>query len=224
MKRFSCIIFDIDGTLTQTNELIYGAFNHVAEKYIHKTFTPKEIVAMFGPPEEIAIERMVGKEHYDEAIKNFYEYYETHHPRLADTYTGIRELLEKLKASGIILAVFTGKGKETTRITLKEFGLKQYFDLVVTGSDVVNHKPSADGIRKVLKAFSLQPEEALMVGDAVGDVLAAREAGVEIASALWDSYAKEKVMVMDVVNSFHSVKELSDWLISAAPMSGVTKS
>jgi HAD superfamily hydrolase (TIGR01509 family) len=223
MKRFSCVIFDIDGTLTQTNELIYATFNHVAEKYIRKTFTPKEIVGMFGPPEEIAIERLIGSEHCLEAMKDFYAYYEAHHPRLAETYEGIREVLEKLKSRGILLAVFTGKGKETTRITLEKFGLKQYFDLVVTGSDVVHHKPSAEGIQNVMKAFSLLPEEVLMVGDAVSDVKAAREAGVSMASVLWDSYAKEKVMAMEVEHSFHSVKELASWLEVMIPANGVAK-
>lgn len=221
MKRFSCIIFDIDGTLTQTNELIYATFNHVAGKYIQKTFTPKEIVGMFGPPEEITIERLVGKQNYDSAIDDFYEYYEEHHPRLASTYDGMRELLETLKTRGMILAVFTGKGKETTCITLEQFGLGHFFDLIVTGSDVVNHKPSADGIRRILKTFSLLPEEVLMVGDAVGDVSAAREAGVGIASVLWDSYAKEKIMEMDVDYRFHSVGEFSSWLKSMIPSNGV---
>ena len=220
MKRISCIIFDIDGTLTQTNELIYATFNHVAEKYLQKVFTPKEIVAMFGPPEEVAIERLVGREQYGEAIDDFYNYYETHHPRMADVYSGIRELLEFLKSKGIILAVFTGKGKRTTLITLHKLGITSYFDLIVTGSDVENHKPSADGIRKVLKTFRLQPDEVLMVGDSVSDVKAAHEAGVPIAAVLWDSYGKEHVLEMDIDYRFHDVQEFSSWLRTVIPSNG----
>ena len=73
MKPFSCIIFDIDGTLSQTNELIFATFNHVAEKYLGRTYTPPEIIGMFGPPEEIAVERLVGKEKFGEAIADFYD-------------------------------------------------------------------------------------------------------------------------------------------------------
>ncbi len=220
MKRISCIIFDIDGTLTQTNELIFATFNHVASTYLQKEFSPAEIIAMFGPPEEVAIERLVGKAHYDEAIGDFYYYYETHHPRLADAYDGIRELLEFLKSMGIILAVFTGKGKRTTLITLEKLGITSYFDLIVTGSDVENHKPSADGIRKVLKTFKLEPSEVLMVGDSVSDVKAAHEAGVPIAAVLWDSYGKENMLQMDVDLRFHDVREFDEWLRTVLPVNG----
>ncbi|HEV8538822.1 MAG TPA: HAD family hydrolase [Bacteroidota bacterium] len=220
MKRISCIIFDLDGTLAQTSELIYASFNHIAEKYVHKIFTTEEIIAMFGPPEEVSVERVVGKARLAEVMADYYEYYSMHHPRMADAYAGIRDLLEYLKNHGIILAVFTGKGKRTTIITLEQLGIINYFDLLVTGDDVENYKPSADGIRKVLKKFKLQPEDALMVGDAVSDVRAAREAGVPIAAVLWDSYGKEHVLKMDVDYLFHDVAGFAAWLKAAIVPNG----
>src|SRR5713226_1819423 len=111
MKRFSCIIFDLDGTLARTNELIYATFNHIAEKYLHKVFSDEEIVATFGPPEEIAIERLVGNDQVADAMDDFYEFYSEHHPRMADAYEGIREILSFLKERGTIIALFTGKGR-----------------------------------------------------------------------------------------------------------------
>lgn len=223
MNRITCIIFDLDGTLTSTNELIYATFNHVSEKYIRKVFTPSEITAMFGPPEEIAIERLIGNEQLDDAMDDFYTFYEKHHPRMANAYEGIREMLEFLKSRGILLAIFTGKGKRTALITLEKIGIKNFFDLVVTGSDVQNHKPSAEGIRKVMQRFGLQPEQVLMVGDAVSDVKAAHEAGVQIAAVLWDSYGKENVLKMEVDYLFHSVTELVAWLRSAIPSNGANR-
>ena len=76
-QKLRCIIFDMDGTLTQTNQLIYDSFNHVAEKYIHKRLTPKEIVAFFGPPELEAVEKMIGSRHIDEAMKEYYHFYQS---------------------------------------------------------------------------------------------------------------------------------------------------
>jgi HAD superfamily hydrolase (TIGR01509 family) len=212
MNRISCIIFDIDGTLTQTNELIFSTFNHVTQRYLGKTFSPGEIIAMFGPPEEVAIERLVGRERVGEALEEFYAYYEEHHPRMADAYAGIRELLAALRSRGLLLAVFTGKGRRTTLITLDMIGIRQFFDMIVTGSDVRHHKPSADGIRSVMAAFGLGPEEVLMVGDAVSDVQAAREAGVRIAAVLWDSYGRDSVMQMDVDYRFDNVAKFDAWL------------
>jgi HAD superfamily hydrolase (TIGR01549 family) len=220
MKRLSCVIFDIDGTLTQTNELIFATFNHVAEKYIHKTFTPPEITAMFGPPEDVAIEKLVGKERRDDAMDDFYSFYESHHPKMAEAYEGINEILEFLKKKGILLAVFTGKGKRSALITLEKLSIRNYFDLIITGSDVNLHKPSAEGIRKVMQQFGLEADEVLMVGDAVADVKAAHEAGVPIAAVVWDSYGKDNVMQMEVDYLFHSVEEFAEWIKTIVPANG----
>jgi pyrophosphatase PpaX len=220
MKRISCIIFDLDGTLTQTNELIYATFNHVAEKYVRKRFTPKEITTMFGPPELVAIKRLVGADNLDDAMKDFYTFYETHHPNMANVYKGIREILDFVKSRSLLLAIFTGKGRRSTLISLETLGIKNYFDLIVTGDDVSNYKPSAEGIRKIMRTFGLALEQVLMVGDAVADVKAAHEAGVPIAAVVWDSYGKEKVLEMEVDYLFHSVEEFSAWLKAALPSNG----
>ena len=210
--QVKCVIFDMDGTLTQTNQLIYDSFNDIARRYVGHTFSVPEITAMFGPPEEGALVRIVGKENLDRAMEEYLHFYRTHHSRLARIYPGIVDVLRFLKERRCVIALFTGKGRSTTGITLEEFDLTSYFDMVVTGNDVVNHKPAGEGIQKVLDAFSLSPKETLMVGDSVSDVKAAREAGVRIASVLWDSYGKEKVLQMGSDEVFHSMEEFSSWL------------
>jgi pyrophosphatase PpaX len=212
MTKLKCVIFDMDGTLTQTNQLIIDSFNHIALKYEGKKYTMAEITAMFGPPEEGALLRIVGPEKLDEAMSEYLDFYRSHHNELAQLYPGILDLVIDLKRRGAFLAVFTGKGIHTTTITLEKFGLKPYFDFVVTGNDVVNHKPSAEGIQKIMGYFHLAAEEVLMVGDSVGDVKASHEAGVKIAAVLWDSYAKERVLQMKTDFVFHDVAEFSGWL------------
>lgn len=217
MYPFSCVIFDIDGTLTQTNELIFATFNHVAGKYVGKTFTSSEITAMFGPPEEVAIEQLVGSKNLGAAMDDFYSFYEQHHPAMAGAYEGIREVLEYLHQQRILLAVFTGKGKRSARITLERLGIIHYFDLIITGNDVEHYKPSADGIRRVMKTFALEPAQVLMVGDAVADVHASHEAGVAIAAVVWDSYGKDHVLQMNVDYLFHNVEDFSEWIRKIIP-------
>jgi pyrophosphatase PpaX len=206
------VIFDVDGTLTETNELIFATFNYVAKKYLNRHFTPGEITAMFGPPEEVAVERLVGGERSATAMADFFDFYRSNFRSMAKLHPGMDEVLRFLKERNLLLAVFTGKGSHSTEITLQELGILQYFDKIVTGQDVVNHKPSSEGIRKVMEHFNLSPDEVLMIGDAVADVKAAHEAGVPIAAVVWDSYAKEKVMRMEPDYLFHDVSELYGWL------------
>ncbi len=204
----------MDGTLTQTNQLIYDSFNHVAEKYINKHLTPAEVIAFFGPPEKEAVEHMIGSQHIDIAMVDYYRFYHQEHNNLAFLYPGIRELLEFLKSKNIIIALFTGKGRRTTDISLGQFNITQYFQMTVTGDDVDEFKPSGNGIKKILEKFSLHPDDALMVGDAVADFKASRETGVDIASVVWDSYGKADVVQLSPDYLFHDVKEFFDWLRS----------
>lgn len=211
-SKLRCVIFDMDGTLTQTNQLIFDSFNYIASIYEGKKYSEAEITAMFGPPEQGALQAIVGKEKIAGAMEEYLEFYGTNHDALARLYPGIKDVLVDLKKRGTSVALFTGKGIETTTITLNKFGLTPYFDYVVTGSDVQSYKPSAEGIRKILKHFGLQVDEVLMVGDSVGDVKASHEAGVKVAAVLWDSYSREKVLQMETDYVFHDVKEFSAWL------------
>lgn len=208
--KFKGLIFDIDGTLTSTNELIFASFNHITKKYLGKIYTPEEIVCLFGPTEDQILQEMCG-EKFEDAKKDYYEYYSQNH-QMANLYPGIKELLSELKQRKILLSIYTGKGRKAAAITLRKLEIHEYFDLIITGDDVAEHKPSAEGINKFIEQFNLQKKEVLMIGDSPADVKAAKAAGVRIASVLWDSYAKEKVLKLNSDFIFHSVNELKSFL------------
>ena len=192
MKHLKCIVFDMDGTLAETNQLIYDSFNYIAQKYAGRRYTVPEIIAMFGPPEEDALLNIVAPEQIDDVMKDYLSFYRKHHNQLARIYPGIENILSSIKEHGRMLALFTGKGTPTATITMQEFHIEKHFDYVVTGNDVVKYKPSSEGLFKIMKHFSLQPDEMLMVGDSVSDVKAAHEAGVKIAAVVWDSVLEGK--------------------------------
>ena len=202
----------MDGTLTQTNQLIYDSFNYIAQLYTGRTYSIPEITAMFGPPEEEALLSIVRPDQIDAVMKDYLSFYQTHHHHIARMYPGMENILSSIKKHGTRIALFTGKGMPTATITLREFRIEKYFDYVVTGNDVVKRKPSSEGLIKIMQHFALQPDEVLMVGDSDVDVKAAHEAGVKIAAVLWDSYAKEKVLKMKTDFVFHDTKEFQNWL------------
>ena len=213
MKKFDGIIFDIDGTLTATNDLIYATFNHVTQKYLNRTYTPKEITSFFGPTEAVIIKELMGDK-YEEAMKDYYDFYESNHKQMVHAYNGIVELVKELHKNNIRLSIYTGKGRRSSEITLKQIGLYDYFDMIITGDDIEDHKPSPEGVEKFLKKFNLPRDKVLMIGDAPADVKAARATGIKIASVLWDSYAKDKVLEMKSDYYFNTVDELRSFLIN----------
>jgi len=62
VQLFDGFIFDIDGTLTSTNQLIFDSFNFIAKKYLNKSFTDEEIISMFGPTEDVILKKMVRRQ------------------------------------------------------------------------------------------------------------------------------------------------------------------
>ena len=212
-NTFDGFIFDIDGTLTCTNKLIFASFNHIAKKYLGRTFTDEEIHSLFGPTEDIILKEWCG-EKFEEAKEVYYNFYSDNHD-MASVHEGMIEILDHLKSKNFPLGVFTGKGRRAAIITLQKIDAEKYFDLIVTGDDVENHKPHAEGILKFVNQFGLNKEKVLMIGDSVGDVKASKEAGVKIASVLWDSHKEEKVKTMQSDYYFNSVNELREFLIRA---------
>ena len=187
----------MDGTITSTLKLIYESFNYIGEKYALRTFKPEEIVKLFGPPEEGAIAKILTNgQSLEQAMEDYLEYYRSNHAAMAQACDGIEEILDFLKKQNRLVALFTGKGASTTKISLDELRLRKYFDYIVTGNDVTNFKPSGEGIIKILQRFSLKPSEALMIGDTTSDIRAAREAGVQVASVLWESYSIDSVAAL----------------------------
>ena len=209
-SRYKGIIFDVDGTLTFTNQLIFDSFNHITKKYLDKSFSDEEVIALFGPTEDVILKEICNDE-YESARKDYYKYYKDNHS-IAQLYDGIKSLIVEIKNADVLLSIFTGKGRTSALITLDEFELTNYFDLIVSGDDVENHKPSPEGINKFLQMYDLNPKDVLMIGDAPSDIIAANESGVEIASVVWDSYAEEEVRKLNPKNIFHSVAELRDYI------------
>jgi HAD superfamily hydrolase (TIGR01549 family) len=210
MSKYKGIIFDIDGTLTSTFELIFASFNYVMNKYLDKNFSNDEIVGLFGPTEDKILEDLCGG-NSEKAKEDYYRFYaENHH--MADLYPGIKELLEYIKSKGVYLSIYTGKGRKAATITLKKLEIFDYFDLMITGDEVKEHKPSPEGIELFIKKFNLSKNEVLMIGDAPSDVKAARAAGVDAASVLWDSYSKDEVIKLNSDYLFDSVEELNKFL------------
>jgi len=204
--KYKLFIFDIDGTLTSTNQLIFDSFNHINSKYFGKILSPDEVIALFGPTEEEIIVELFG-DNAEKAIADYFVYYKENH-NIASLHDGIENLLDHITKNGGKIAAFTGKGRRSAEITLKELGVFEKVELLVSGDDVIQKKPSGEGILTILKKLEIKPEEAIMIGDSSADIKAAREAGVAVASVLWDCWTPELVMKMNNGMLFNTVEEL----------------
>jgi len=171
----------------------------------------KEIVSLFGPTEEVILKKWM-KDNYEKAREDYFDFYSSRHNDMADAYPGILEILKFIKSKNIPVSIYTGKGRESSEITLKKTGLYDFFDMIVTGDDIQGCKPSPEGITKFAVLFNIDPKKILMIGDAPADITASRSAGVKIASVVWDSYDKEKVLAMKSDYVFENTDDLLQFL------------
>ena len=209
-KTLRGVIFDLDGTIANTLPLVIAAFRQAIEPLAHRSFSDAEIIATFGPSEEGTIRALV-PDHYEAGLADYRRYYESLHGGWPEPFPGIAALLSDLKRRGVHLAMVTGKGAQSTAVTLRRYGLEAAFEFVETGDP--NGPRKAACIRRILAEWGLDPAEAVYVGDAPSDVTASREAGVGIVGAGWAETTDQALLAAEHPDVLlRSIAALKDWL------------
>lgn len=176
MKK-DTILFDLDGTLINTNELIISSFLYTLHHYFPNQYKREDVIPFIGPP-LIDSFKSVDSERYEEMVQMYRKHNTENHDTLVMEYEGVFETVEHLKAEGYQLAVVTTKMRPTVEQGLNLTKLNQFFDVVVTYNDVENVKPHPEPLYKALRQLGSSTERAIMVGDSQYDILAGKNAGV----------------------------------------------
>lgn len=213
MKKIKAVIFDLDGTLANTLPLCIEAFRRSVEPLAQRALSDEEIIATFGPSEEGTIMALI-PDHYDKGVADYLKFYEGLHHLCYEPFEGIIELLSNLRNKKVKIAMVTGKGKYSTDISLKQFDLSDFFELIETGSQWGPRK--AEGIQVILNNWTeLQIDEVIYVGDAPGDIIASRKAGIPVIAASWaDTADPQKLELLNPDKIFYKIKDFSEWLDS----------
>lgn len=205
------VAFDLDGTIGDTIPMCIKAFRQAVSPYAGHLLTDREVVETFGL-NEIGMIKSIVPEKWKQALCDFYFLYEKLHHECSEPYEGIPDLIAALRAKGFILALITGKGERSCRITLNEFGMEHDFDEILTGSESENVK--AQSLKLLLKKYDLLPAQCVYIGDAVSDVSEAGKAGVICLSALWGTTVKaEELKSINAGYTFETVRELKNYLM-----------
>src|SRR5258708_28463418 len=212
MNKIKGVIFDLDGTIGNILPVCIRAFRQSIEPLALKTLSDEDIIATFGPSEEGTIQTLI-PDHYEQGIVNYLQFYESLHDICPDPFPGIAGLLNQLKDKGIRIAMVTGKGKHSTAISLKKFGLGDYFEPVETGSPTGPVK--VEGITAVLQHWQdLDKDSIIYVGDAPGDITASRKAGIRVVAAAWaETAGPRKLKAQNPDQLFYSIDEFAAWLL-----------
>lgn len=156
-------------------------------------------------PDDIILKNFRNKETVQHAIQEYYDLYRQGHSETIDI-SSIIALLQFLKAWKKI-GVITGKSKQAYKISSEALNLTKYFDLVVTGNDVVNPKPQPEGILQALDFFGIKADNTVFLGDSNADIMAGKAAGVRTFAVQWLSTFQSSVFEIDPDRIFKSTFE-----------------
>ena len=178
------LLFDFDGTLLDTNELIIQTFMHVLNKRFPGQYEPKDCVKFIGPSLTETFTDIAPNE-VEELIHEYREWNHIHHDELVKEYDGVVETLEKLKEMGLRLVIVSTKRRETIARGLDIMGVAHLFEFVIGIDDVTHVKPDPEPILLAIKKLGVAKEDAIMIGDNSHDILGGKNAGVRTAGVAW---------------------------------------
>ncbi len=206
------VIFDLDGTLGDTLPVCYRAFASVFRKRLGVQYSDRQIHAMFGPSEEGIVARLCPRS-ADEALAEYLAEYRRVHAVCPRPFDGIPALLAGLRRRGIKLAIVTGKGPGSARITLDTFGIGDHFSIIEAGSPVGGVKPAC--MRRVLARWGLPPQAVVGVGDSPSDIRSGREVGIQSVAAAWAPNADPALLrACGPDRLFGDVRSFRNWALA----------
>jgi len=192
--KTSVVLFDLDGTLTDTLPLIKESYEQVF-KLMGLPWAGGEVLRWIGRP-LVYIASFFAKGREEEFLELYYRFYNLELGRRISLFPGTLEMLENLKEKGLRLGIVTSKGSEGTKRTIELTALPDYMDVVITAGDVNRHKPFPDPVLKALDLLQIPSQKAVFIGDSHFDIQAGQKAGTMTLGVTWGIASREELTAL----------------------------
>jgi pyrophosphatase PpaX len=184
------ILFDLDGTLIDSIELILNSARHAFIGFQGRAPTDEEWRAGIGRPLHTVLREYAGDDaEADRLFQRYRAYQLEHHDRLIRPYAGIVETVQSLAEAGHPMALVTSKSDWMAEKALVHVGLDRLIPTIVGCDTCVNHKPHPEPVERALDLLRVTADHALFVGDSPHDVESGRAAGVMTVGVAWGAFS-----------------------------------
>lgn len=186
MRNYSSLIFDLDGTLVDTDELIVNSFVRLFEVFPPKIgYKREDLYSYSGPLLKDSLKNHYEEKDIEEAIKIFRRETQVLIDSSISMYPYALESLNELKNKGYRLAINTNRNEKLTIRILENLGIKNLFEVVVCPDMLAHEKPDPEGCLQVISTLGVSKEECLFIGDNQADFYTARNAGIDCLLVSW---------------------------------------
>lgn len=204
------VLFDLDGTIIDTNELIIQSFLHTLEGETDSPFSREAIIPHMGFPLLEQLRFFTGRPEVDELAVKYRQFNLTKHDGLVAEFPHVGEVLSELARRSVRMGVVTNKMRLTSEMGLRKCGLAAYMETIVTIDDVERGKPEPDPVLVALERMGVTPQETLMVGDSQYDIVAGQKAGVHTAGVAWSLKGEEHLLSFKPDYMLRDMRDLLD--------------
>jgi pyrophosphatase PpaX len=214
------VLFDLDGTLLNTIELLLSSVRHAFRDRTGRVPTTEEWIAGIGTP----LASQMREYAIDEAdlaalMEGYRDYQRAHHDRLTRAYDDVLDTVASLHARGYRMGVVTSKANDIATRSISFVGLDRYIEVMVGYDSTTSHKPNPAPVTYALAALGVPPAAAVFVGDSPHDMFAGNAAGVTTVGALWGPFSRAALMSAAPRYTLDRIRDLPALLdrLSASP-------
>lgn len=189
------ILFDFDGTLANTIDLIIKTFEHTCKEVLGFVPAREEIISTFGLPLADAMLKLSHRPELVEQMRDIYrEYNKAHHDEMIKPIPGVTELLQGLRQRGLSIGIVTSKKPEMLARGLRCLQLEQYIDATAALGSTEHSKPHPEPTLKACELLGLQPQQCLCVGDSPFDLQSGKSAGAATVAVRYTCFNWKKLL------------------------------
>jgi pyrophosphatase PpaX len=194
MPTLRTFLFDLDGTLIDSVQLILDSFRHTLAAHGLPPRSDDRWLAGVGTPLTAQFAEWKDDAGTMEAlIETYREYNLANHDRMVRGYPGVAEAVRAIRRTGRSTGLVTSKNRRGALRGLRLVGLEDAMDVLVCADDVVNPKPHPEPVEKAVRLLGADPTTTVYAGDAIHDLHSGRGAGVWTAAVFWGPFSRRQL-------------------------------
>ena len=221
MQRPEAVLFDNDGTLVDTYDLILASFRHCTREVLGVELPEDELMSNQGQPLDVQMMHLSDDPEIQRLLLDSYRAHNhAHHDAAVSGFPGVREGLAHLAEAGISLGVVTSKTHWLAQRGFEILGLGSFFSALVGREDTVRHKPDPEPIAYGAALLGVDPRRCVYVGDSPFDMQAGQAAHAETIAVSWGSFSRERLEAEHPDAICDTFDELADVILASFPRYG----